>query len=374
MHAATHDLAVVGGGVMGLCTALEARRRFPEARITVLDRSEIGLGASRHAPGIQLALGRTATERDFARRSLKGWERIFPDASWPVGRRLDLLWIASDVGKLREWQLGTGPGLSDGAAWMSRLSGLAAGMVPAGRATLADRCSYSPVRGIVVELAGRLKREGCEIRENFGVDEITPCGDGVDIRGVDARTVRAKRAVVAIGPWLPGSHLVDEADLRVRPRVKKVVAFHLDRQPAPDCPAIAIQEDYVFLIPMIEDGYWLYSFTSNHWDVRPVASELRVDDGDIERGMAILRKWFVHDVPGIASSRVFCDCYGGDGAPFVVPHRSSGRVVFVGGGSGNGFRFAPACAEDAIDRLWSGAEGGRPESRARVAAEAAVSR
>jgi glycine/D-amino acid oxidase-like deaminating enzyme len=103
---------------------------------------------------------------------------------------------------------------------------------------------------------------------------------------------------------------------------------------------------------MIENGYWLFSFTSTHWDVLPISSALRVDDVDVDRGMEILRKWFPVATPGILSTRVFCDCYSSDGIPFVARHRTSEKVAFVGGGSGNGFRFGPPCANDALDAVW----------------------
>jgi glycine/D-amino acid oxidase-like deaminating enzyme len=352
MSVNAYDLAIVGGGVMGLYTALEAKRHYPEARVVVLEKASIGAGASHYAPGIQVAIGRTKVERDLARRGLQAWDRLFPRESWPVGRRCDLFWIASDAASLRDWHVGDGLGPSSSSNLMSRLSCFAAAAIPPDRAVLVDWCSYSPVRDIVGELERRLKGIGCEIRENFDVADVRPDGVGVDILSVDGRTLRAGRAVVAIGPWLPGSRLLSDAQLRHQPRVKKVVSFHLDRRPTPDCPAIAIQEDYAFLIPMIENGYWLFSFTSNHWDVIPLASELHVDEADIEGGMAILKKWFPEVTPSILSTRVFCDCYAADGIPFVAPHRFSRRVAFVGGGSGNGFRFAPPRAEDVLDAVW----------------------
>ncbi len=337
---------------MGLCAALEAKRRQPQRRISIVDRTTIGAGASRHAPGIQVAVGRTEAERDLARRGLRGWDRLFPAASWPVGRSCELFWIASNVASLRSWHVANGPTPSDCGRLQARLSGLALASIPHDRAILADRCSYSPVIHIVEELSRRLTAMGCEIHEEFEVVDIITDNVAVKLHGRDGRMLQSRQVIVAIGPWLPGFRTLDKALLPSPPRVKKIVAFHLDRKPTPDCPAIALQEDYAFLIPMIEYGYWLFSFTSPHWDVRPVASTLGVDEADLATGMAILKKWFPTDTPAILSTRVFCDCYPADGLPFVAAHRTSGNVVFLGGGSGNGFRFAPPCAEDAIGALW----------------------
>jgi len=47
------DFLVIGGGVMGLCLALEARRRHPGARITILEKeSSCGLHASGRNSGV----------------------------------------------------------------------------------------------------------------------------------------------------------------------------------------------------------------------------------------------------------------------------------------------------------------------------------
>ena len=34
-----YDYAIVGGGILGLYTAIELKRRFPDAQIVVLERS-----------------------------------------------------------------------------------------------------------------------------------------------------------------------------------------------------------------------------------------------------------------------------------------------------------------------------------------------
>lgn len=134
-------------------------------------------------------------------------------------------------------------------------------------------------------------------------------------------------------------------------RVKKVLSLHLVPKPTARCPALAFQEDYAFLIPMPEEAYWLFSLSSDEWDVEPHARSLRVTAADVEKAMSILFRWSPGEVPQILSARVFCDCYTADAMPLVAPHSSGEPVVFLGAGSGNGFRFGPPCAQDALDLL-----------------------
>ncbi len=53
MTVKTCDFLVVGGGIIGLCLALEARRRYPSSRITLLEKeTECGLHASGRNSGV----------------------------------------------------------------------------------------------------------------------------------------------------------------------------------------------------------------------------------------------------------------------------------------------------------------------------------
>lgn len=343
------DLVVVGGGIMGLCAAAEARTRSPGAAITVVDRGAIGGGASHYAPGIQLSIGRTARERDLAARSLRAWTRMSVDGSLTPGRSCELFWLADDPQLLREMHVSGGPWSTPEGVLGTRLSSLA--IATRGRAVLADRCSYTPVAPLVRDLRRQLEAAGCRFVEGFEASRLSSERAGVHVLRDGGDGISGSAAVVALGPWAPKSPLVPRTNEPFRSlRVKKVISLHLAQVPGPECPALAFQEDYAFLVPMVEAGYWLFSFTSDHWDVDPIAETLRVEPADLERARSILSKWLPH-VPEIASARVFCDCYSSDRMPFVATDRSAANVVFVGAGGGNGFRFAPACAEDALDLL-----------------------
>jgi len=349
-----YELVVVGGGIVGLCVAAEARRRVPEATVAVLDRGRVGGGASAYSPGIQIALGRTEAERRLAARGLRSWRRMLSEGSRAFGRTCDLYWITADPASLRRMHVGRGLRDSTPEALASRLRSLDQPAVPKDHAVLVDECSYSPVSRVVDTLRRQLVEAGCDLREGVEAAELQPNGAEVAVRRRDGSVVAGETAVVALGPWAPASPLMVGAVVTGL-RVKKVVSLHLDREPSADCPAIAFHEDYAFLVPMPEEAYWLFSFTSEHWDVDPEPATLRVDAADLEKARRILDRWFPGRAPAVASARVFCDCYSRDSLPVVGRHRHTPSVAFVAAGSGNGFRFAPPCAEEALDLVGLGA-------------------
>ncbi|MFB9263031.1 NAD(P)/FAD-dependent oxidoreductase [Bradyrhizobium erythrophlei] len=348
-----YDLAVVGAGVMGLSAAVIAASNSPRERIVIFERDIVGAGASGFAPGIQINIRRNEKERDLINRGSKFWRGIYPHGRWPIGRDCDVYWLTRHPNELALLSSVGGTIPSTSFALTERLSSLPRFLIPGDMAVALDRGSYSPVDSIVRDLAQRLKAVGVSICEGTSIERIRQGPSNILLQTSDDRELSAKRAILAIGPWLPDSPLLEHLTDEPRLRVKKVVALHLAARPTPNCPMIGLFDDYAFLIPMIEEGYWLFSFASQEWDVRPEINSLHVSSDDLARATAILAKWFSSDVPAVASARVFCDCYSDDGVPFSRPVRGVAGLHVIGGGAGNGFRFGPACAEEAIRSLYS---------------------
>lgn len=348
-----YDLAIIGAGVMGLSAAFIAATNHPRDRIVIFERDIVGAGASQFAPGIQINICRNERERALINPSSKFWQAIYPQGHWPIGRDCDVFWLTRHPKELARLSSVGGTIPSTSSALTERLSSLPHFFVPSDTAVELDRGSYSPVDRIVQDMVQRLKALGISICERTSVERIRQGPGNILLLTSDAREHLARRALLAIGPWLPDSPLVAHLPDRPRVRVKKVVALHLAARPAPKCPMIGLFDDYAFLIPMIEEGYWLFSFTSQEWDVRADTDKLRVSSDELARANAILAKWFSCDVPAVASARVFCDCYSDDGVPFSRPAKTIAGLHVVGGGAGNGFRFGPACAEEAIRSLYA---------------------
>ncbi|OKO81863.1 FAD-dependent oxidoreductase [Bradyrhizobium sp. NAS96.2] len=348
-----YDLAVVGAGVMGLSAAFIAASDCPEKRIAIVERDIVGAGASGFAPGIQISICRNEKERNLLDRGSKFWRGIYPDGQWPNGRNCDVFWLTRNPNELARQSSVGGTTPSTSFAVAERLSSLPGVLVPGDVAVALDRGSYCQVDSIAKDLAQRLKLNGISVCENTSIARIRQRSGDILLQACDDSEISAKRAILAIGPWLPESPLREHLTAEPRLRVKKVVALHLAARPTPHCPMIGLFDDYAFLIPMIEQGYWLFSFTSQEWDVKPDIDALRVSSDDLARATSILAKWFSSEPPAVASVRVFCDCYSDDGIPFSRPARDVAGLHVIGGGAGNGFRFGPACAEEAVRSLYS---------------------
>ncbi|WP_375779285.1 NAD(P)/FAD-dependent oxidoreductase [Bradyrhizobium sp. ma5] len=347
------DLAVIGAGVMGLSAAFMAARNSPRERIVIFERDTVGAGASGFAPGIQVNICCNEKERSLVNPGSRFWRGIYPHGLWRNGRDCDVYWLTRAPNELARLSSVGGATPSTSFALTERLSSLPRFVIPGGMAVALDRGSYSPVNSIVQDLAQRLKAVGISICEKTSIERIRQGRSNLLLRTSDGGEITARRAILAIGPWLPDSPLRGLLAEEPRLRVKKVVALHLAARPAPTCPMIGLLDDYAFLVPMIEEGYWLFSFTSQEWDVKPDTDGLHVSPDDLARATAILAKWFSSDVPAVASARVFCDCYSDYGVPFSQPASNVAGLYVIGGGAGNGFRFGPACAEEAIRALYA---------------------
>jgi glycine/D-amino acid oxidase-like deaminating enzyme len=195
---------------------------------------------------------------------------------------------------------------------------------------------------------------GVAVWEGVEITRVGPDGEGVELTTADGRTIAARRVLLAPGPWSlggPAAELARGAGVRI----KKVVALHIDRCPAPDDPILYFFDADGFLLPLIERRsdrrYWLFSFTCQVWDCAPEASQLRITEEDRASGLAVLSRYCPELAEHCTGGRVFCDAYGPDWVPIVTADPAAPRIVLATAGSGGGYRLGPALARQALDAL-----------------------
>jgi glycine oxidase len=257
----SHDVVVVGGGVIGLCCAWRAAGRGAE--VAVVDARRPPAGATRVSAGMLAPVGELAFgEPELLRMTLEAAE-LYPGfiAELEQGtgistgyRRQGALHIALDrdeaaeLRRVHELQRS----LELGAEWLSprRCRELEPGLTPSfnGGVHAPGEGAVDP-RALSAALLSALAAEGVEVRSETEV--AAPLLDGERIVGVrtDAgEELRAETVVLAAGAWSGGVEwLPPEARPPVRPVKGQVVELRALDGTAP-CKRILASER-VYLVP-----------------------------------------------------------------------------------------------------------------------------
>jgi D-arginine dehydrogenase len=338
------DVAIVGGGIIGCLIARELVSRSPGTSVAVLDRDVVGSGASRRSAGLHFPRGATRRVRDMADASQDYYERLKSnDPALPI-YPLDMSVLARDAEEV-------------GQAYLGRANLTPVQEVPGNPVAIPDGtgvwngegCHYADVGALVVTLAGEL-RSRVRFREGVGVTAIEHGDDEVFLRLGTGESLRAATVVLAPGPWV---HVPAWRSL-VEPlgvRVKLVVALHIDQVPTERDRLIVFQDTDAFLLPMVHRSHWLFSYTSQHWDVRPDALTDGLTSTSLAEGREILEAYAPKLAELATAGRVFCDAYSPSREPLVRTLDHDARIVFAGAANGSGYRLAPAIAAEAADLL-----------------------
>ncbi|MGW0705553.1 NAD(P)/FAD-dependent oxidoreductase [Streptomyces sp. NPDC002643] len=341
------ETVVVGAGILGCLIARELAAADPTASVTVLDRDLVASGATRRSAGLHFPRGANPTLRAMATESQRYYAELTAVRPELPIHRLGMTVVAPER---------TEPGLRETylpESGLRRVTDVPDGVtLPEGTAAwTGDGCQYADVLALTQALAAELRpKQRVEFLEGVTVTDISSDADGVRIALATGVTLTAERAVLAPGPWLADKawrHLVEPLGARV----KKIVALHIERPPAPGDGAIVFQEEDAFLLPYAHRGHWLFSYTCAEWDVDPDAVEPGLTPAHCEEARELLARYAPGLVDHCVSGRVFCDAYAPGGAPIVRPLTGDGRLLFAGAASGSGYRLAPAVAREAVRLL-----------------------
>lgn len=339
-------VAIVGAGILGCLIARELAARHPEVSLTVLDRDAIGSGASRRSAGLHLPRGATARTRRMSADShayyaaLKSRHPGLP--IYPVG-----VTVISD----------RGPAGGPGGDYLSQACPSPAAVAVDGAVVLPDGarawhiagCHYADVYQLGQALAADL-RPHVRFLEGVAVTGLVPGAGSVTVLTGTGERLVADSVVLAPGPWLSAPAWGD----RVAPfglRVKKVVAVHIEQRPGPADEAVILDAQDAFLLPVTHRGHWLFSYTSQEWDVDPDALTAGLSAADLGAARDCLRLYSPALADACGAGRVFCDAYSPDREPLVRALDEQGRIVFAGAANGSGYRLGPAIAAEAVDLL-----------------------
>ncbi len=215
----TLDVAVVGGGAIGLAVAWRARQRG--LSVVVLERAEVGaecasaVAAGMLAPVSEAEYGEAARSvLELGLRSARMWPEFAAEVGEESGedlglRRAGTLVVARDDDEARELQrqleLRRSLGLSARRLLPSAARELEPALAPTVRLALEAPEDHSvDPRRLLTALRRACARTGVEVREHARVRALARDTPGGAVTGVllagDER-VRAQRVVLAAGAW-----------------------------------------------------------------------------------------------------------------------------------------------------------------------------
>jgi glycine oxidase len=349
------DLAVIGGGVIGLAVAWRAEQRG--LRTVVLERGGIGSGASGVAAGMLAPSSEAAYgEQPLLALNLESAQR-WPafaaelaersDAD-PGYRRCGTLLAARDADAAaaleRELAFRESLGLAVERLLPSRARDLEPALSPTVRAAAAapDDHAVDP-RRVLAALAAALRAAGGEVREGAEVTELDTSGDrATGVRLAGGERLAAGTVVIAAGAWAGSlAGLPDGARVPVRP-----VKGQLLRLRDPEGPGLlerVLRTEDFYVVPRGDGGYVLGA----------TVEERGFDEAVTAGGLHDLLRDAVEVVPGLTEleleeARAGLRPGTPDNAPAIGPAELDG-LHWATGHYRHGVLLAPLTADLVVD-------------------------
>jgi L-2-hydroxyglutarate oxidase len=297
------DVAVVGGGIVGLATARELQRRDPGARIVVLEREPtLGAHQSGSNSGVAHAGIYYAPGSLKARLCVEGLRDLyaFCDEHGVAHERCGKVIVALDdgeVGRLDELER---RGRANGVPGLRRLD--RAGLAEVEPHAAGVAALHSPHTGIVdfpgvvAALARLLRADGAVVATDAGVQGIAR-RDGRTVITHARGELRARRAVTCAGAWSDRIAVAAGADpdpriipfrggyLTLRPEARHLVRGLIYPVPDPALPFLGVH-----LTKRI-DGEVLLGPTALLVGARDAYAITRLDARDLRETLAWPGTW-----------------------------------------------------------------------------------
>ena len=354
-NGSTVDVAVIGGGIIGLAVAW--RVRASGLTVTLLEREQIGCGASRVAAGMLAPVAEVEYGEhgrrllDLALRAAEMWPGFAAELERASGSQVGLmrtgtLMVAHDDDDARELErqleFRSSLGLRATRLRASQAREREPALAPTVRLALEvpDDHSVDP-RRVVSALRAACQQAGVELRERVAVTRLSLDSQARRVTGVkvsDGEAVGAHRVVVAAGAWsgeLDG--LPDGVSVPVRPVKGQIMRL---RDPAgPGLLSRAVRYPGGYLVPR-PDGHYVLGGTME---------ERGFDSDSTALATYELLRNALQVVPGVGELAVEELNVGfrpgtPDNVPFIGRSEIDG-LIWATGHYRNGILLAPLTAE-----------------------------
>ena len=348
------DIAIIGAGIVGIMAAWQAHKRDPSLKILNIEQSLLGSGASRYCGAFAPMYGENEAVLTMARQSRDAYLELKQAIPTLPFYDMSSYWIIekdhlADLGKHLHPPC-TRP--AEAADWDHR-SLQASGFVPTDEHAMLVHSvgSYALPSVFMLEMAAAVKRNpNYTLLQSLKVDHLDHQNGEYILKTSDGSEHRAKKVIVAVGPWFPSEHWLSPSH-QLDVKIKKVVAFHIHQRPHAQDRALFFEDHEAFLLPVKELGYWVFSYRCDQWDVMPDFNQLTINPDNVSKAKAILEQIAPAFVKHCQGGTAFCDAYGGGNRPIVEKGLLGENLAMVTGTAGAGFRLAPSLAIEALDML-----------------------
>ena len=362
------SVVVVGGGLIGLSTAVHLRRADPQTHVAVLERARAGDAASGASAAGVRAMGRDPAERALALASLARWSDLDRELEAKTGyRRGGGLRVALDDPGWAQARATVGQQRADGVPVELVDSAGARRLAP----HISDDCRggvHCPIDGqadagaTVRAWASAARRLGVRVEEGVGADALVM--KGARIVGVvrsDGAPTACDTVVVAAGAWT--APLLGTIGVELPLRGRGLQMLLTDPAPASLTPVVGCFGRPLSL-KQLDDGAYLIGGgwparvpddRVNRWEV--LEDSVR---GSLEVARAVYPPLTTRTV---ARSWAGIEAFTPDEIPLLGPVRGVDGLLVAAGFSGHGFALVPAVGDivarlalglDPLRHLWSG--------------------
>ena len=349
MSTLERHIVVIGGGVIGLTTAIRLLECSPHARVTVLEQNAVGSGASRYAGAIDIPYFQSQFHRQLVSFSWKWYAGFAPAAAHRLP--VPIQWFLSSPADEDELRLKlnqhAAPVGAAGQGWTAP---------PAIHAIEGEAFVLRPEPWCQV-LKQQLDTSGrATVLEQHAVTNLALRNGKVEAVTA-AATICADHAIVCMGPWLPA--WIAPVTLwaqQQKVRIKKVFGLQVEiSSSARRWCAIGWVDAGIFFLPYGRTGNYFMSVRHEEWDVTPDQPGTMVPE------VAMRAATFLDQIVGpgewrIIAPSVFMDTYNTAFQPVVEQlGEMDNRVTVITGTHGSGVRLAPGLADLAARACLHGA-------------------
>jgi sarcosine oxidase subunit beta len=357
----TYDVVIVGGGIVGASTAYFLGRRNV-GRVLLLERGALGSGGTGKSAALvrqhystplmaRIALAGVGIFKNMkddlgfdGGYTRSGWAFLVPPDALDAARRNLAMQQAVGI----KTRMLDDSEIAASMRWLNR-DGVAC-VVWEEEGGYAD-----PIRSTEAFVSA-FEKTGGEVRLRTSCREIVRDGDAVTGVVTDSETISAGCVVNAAGPW--AARLAELARIELKMRTLREQDTIWQARGGRELPTCAISNavDAIYLRPM-EAGRFLIGrgFPKRYLDCDPQNYKLTADD-DFIRDVLSRAEHRFPPLQGATLVHAYAALYDvtPDWYPFVGPRQGLKGYVDACGGSGHGFKIAPAIGRELADWIVDG--------------------